>query len=110
MTVYHIKRDGTPGVCSAEGACPLGGADAHFPTEEAAYNEAQRRMEDMFGVISDEKVKANILSSSSSNELELNVSEIREVFPRGNMTIVIKNSGERIVCDTPYSEFERFGL
>lgn len=44
MTKYHIKRDGTPGVCHAvKGHCPLGGADNHFTTQEAAQQAADER-------------------------------------------------------------------
>ena len=46
MTKYHIKNDGTPGVCRAtKAACPLGGADSHFDTAEAAAAEGQARLE-----------------------------------------------------------------
>lgn len=38
MTLYHIKKDGTPGICHAEpGKCPLGGSNQHYST----WNEAQ---------------------------------------------------------------------
>lgn len=31
MTRYHVKKDGTPGVCHAqEGNCPLGDSSQHF--------------------------------------------------------------------------------
>ena len=50
MTKYHIKKNGTPGVCTAElSACPLGGKDAHFDTLEAAQNAAQEKLESNFG-------------------------------------------------------------
>lgn len=39
MARYHIRTDGTPGVCSAEpGNCPLGSNTPHFDS----YEEAQR--------------------------------------------------------------------
>lgn len=110
MPVYHIKKDGTPGVCSAEGPCPLGGAEAHFPTEEAAYEEAQLRMENMFGVIQNDTVEINNLSSPGSQSMTISISEIQEVIPRGNMTIIVKSTGEKLLCDTPYNDFEKFGL
>lgn len=44
MTKFHIKRDGTPGICYAEkGKCPLGGDNVHFPTREAAQQAADER-------------------------------------------------------------------
>lgn len=31
MAKYHIKKDGTPGVCRAQnGNCPFGGESEHF--------------------------------------------------------------------------------
>lgn len=36
MTKYHIKKDGTPGICRAKGKCPLGGQEEHFETKEQA--------------------------------------------------------------------------
>lgn len=110
MAVYHIKKDGTPGVCSAEGPCPLGGSDSHFESETDAYEEAQRRMENIFGVVMDDEIEVNILSKPGAPRVTLRSSEIKEAIPRGNSTIVVTNSGEHIVCDLNYSEFERFGL
>lgn len=49
MTKFHIKKDGTPGQCHATKSCPLGGADSHFDSVEAAQTEAQSRLEQKFG-------------------------------------------------------------
>lgn len=47
---YHIKKDGTPGVCHAKnGNCPLGGPQSHFETLEGANEEAQSRLEKQYG-------------------------------------------------------------
>lgn len=41
MARYHIKKDGTPGVCHAQpGKCPLGGEGQHSPTAQAAQQSA----------------------------------------------------------------------
>ena len=46
MAKYHIKKDGTPGVCRAQnGNCPFGGESEHFPTKEEAQNYADKRHE-----------------------------------------------------------------
>ena len=46
MAKYHIKKDGTPGVCRAQnGKCPFGGESEHFPTKEEAQNYADKRHE-----------------------------------------------------------------
>lgn len=54
MAKYHISKDGTPGVCHAQnGNCPLGGADQHYPTMEAAQAAADER--GMAGFINNEQ-------------------------------------------------------
>lgn len=51
MTKYHVKLDGTPGICRAKsGNCPLGGDNEHYLTEAAAQRAAQQEMEKEFGV------------------------------------------------------------
>lgn len=46
MAKYHIKKDGTPGVCRAQdGKCPLGSNDEHFSTKEEAQNYADKKNE-----------------------------------------------------------------
>lgn len=45
MAKYHIKKDGTHGVCRAQnGNCPFGGESEHFPTKEEAQNYATKDM------------------------------------------------------------------
>lgn len=46
MAKYHIKRDGTPGICRAkDGNCPLGNESEHFSTKEEAQNYADKKHE-----------------------------------------------------------------
>lgn len=43
MAKYHIKKDGTPGICRAkDGKCPFGNESEHFPTKEEAQNYADK--------------------------------------------------------------------
>ncbi|MGT2800758.1 hypothetical protein [Streptococcus marmotae] len=42
MTKYHIKKDGSVGVCTATKSCPLGGPSCHFETIEEAEKLADR--------------------------------------------------------------------
>ena len=42
MVRYHIKKDGTPGVCRARNKCPLGGENEHFSSQEAAQSYADK--------------------------------------------------------------------
>ena len=39
MAKYHIKKDGTPGICEAKQSCPLGGTENHI--EANSLEEAQ---------------------------------------------------------------------
>lgn len=46
MTLYHMKNDGTPGVCSAQpGNCPLSSSSLHTHTLEEAQDFADRMNE-----------------------------------------------------------------
>ena len=46
MAKYHVKKDGTPGVCHAqEGNCPLGGSDEHFSSAQEAQDYADKMNE-----------------------------------------------------------------
>ena len=41
MARYHIKKDGTPGICHAQpGKCPLGGMSQHYASQEEAQQAA----------------------------------------------------------------------
>ena len=43
MAKFHIKKDGTPGVCNAkQGNCPYGDAQHHFSSEEKAQEYADK--------------------------------------------------------------------
>lgn len=43
MSKYHVKKDGTPGVCHAqEGNCPLGDSSQHFSSKEEAQDYADK--------------------------------------------------------------------
>ena len=45
MTIYHIKKDGLPGVCSAKaGNCPLGDESDHYPTQLEALVSAEKKL------------------------------------------------------------------
>lgn len=48
---YHIKKDGTPGICQAkEGECPLGDSSTHFESSYEANMASQKLMESQFGL------------------------------------------------------------
>lgn len=67
MTKYHIRKDGTPGICRAtSGDCPLGGSASHFDSVDEAQEVAQARLEQEYGVIS--KSEAHIAQFNSLKE------------------------------------------
>ena len=46
MAKYHVKKDGTPGVCHAqEGNCPLGDSSQHFSSKAEAQEYADKKNE-----------------------------------------------------------------
>ena len=49
MAKYHVKKDGTPGVCHAqEGNCPLGDSTEHFSSVQEAQDYADKINESRF--------------------------------------------------------------
>lgn len=60
MAKYHVKKDGTPGVCHAqEGNCPLGDSSQHFSNIQDAQDYADK--------INEEKAE---LSSMNTEEVK----------------------------------------
>ena len=46
MAKYHVKKDGTPGLCKAqEGNCPLGDSSQHFSSKAEAQEYADKKNE-----------------------------------------------------------------
>jgi hypothetical protein len=52
MAKFHISKDGVARQCRANGSCPLGGEDSHFPTKEEAQAYSDKKNAEKFGVIS----------------------------------------------------------
>lgn len=49
--MYHINKNGQPSVCHAtKQACPLGGEENHFHTQEEALKVSQERFEQELGI------------------------------------------------------------
>lgn len=63
MAKYHIRKDGTPGICRAKGSCPLGGTSEHFDSREEAQVESERRLETTYGVMGDNRMKSEVVLS-----------------------------------------------
>ena len=86
MTTYHIKQNGTPGVCHAKtGNCPLGGTSLHFDTAEQAEHVSQAIMEAKYGLGEDIYVESQEESQKENNTKEIEeieeVEEVEEVKP-----------------------------
>ncbi len=70
MSKYHIKKDGTPGLCRAnKGNCP-GGEKNHFSNQEAAYEASQRDLENEYNVVPENKEEKTILKDYEIRELK----------------------------------------
>lgn len=66
MQKYHIKKDGTPGICRAKpGNCPLGGENEHYNSIEEAQQKA-----DILNMIAVEKGKVNKSLSQEDRKIE----------------------------------------
>lgn len=50
MDIYHIRKDGTPGVCNSEiGKCSLGDISQHYSSLDQAEKAAQLQLAQEFG-------------------------------------------------------------
>ena len=71
MTKYHIKKDGTPGVCHAnKGNCPLGGESNHYSTEAEAATVAQSKLESQYGWGATEDKTRQVELASKLNSID----------------------------------------
>ena len=77
---YHIKKDGTPGVCRAKpGNCPYGDLSEHFPTVEEAQIHADKLNEQR--IKRDKVGKDYIRNSYFSNEVDRIVYSVLDSIP-----------------------------
>ena len=75
MAKYHVKKDGTPGVCRAqEGNCPLGDSSQHFSSKEEAQDYADKVNENNANNVT-EKPKKEIKSIQIPN---MNQEEVKD--------------------------------
>lgn len=71
MAKYHIKKDGTPGVCHAtKGNCPLGGESNHYSTEAEAATVAQSKLESQYGLGATEDKTRQVELTSKLNSID----------------------------------------
>ena len=71
MTKYHIKKDGTPGVCHAtKGNCPLCGESNHYSTEAEAATVAQSKLESQYGLGATEGKTRQVELASKLNNID----------------------------------------
>lgn len=74
--LFHINSKGLAGPCKAtKGNCPFGGAERHYPSEEAAQAAAYREHIGEFGMLSN----VNTPTSTEQNEKDARNSELRQL-------------------------------
>ena len=107
MAKYHIKKDGTPGICNASINCPLGSENEHFNSfedaqkyvdklnEEQTFKLSLRSKEDVILIeeynklISPETVKQpSPLESDSIPNIKLTIPNI-PIIPRHNLDRIV---------------------
>lgn len=68
---FHISKDGIARICTAKGACPLGGEKEHYPTIELAKEAAEEKMVEEFGIFkSDAQETIKIKKEMLERELD----------------------------------------
>lgn len=69
MSKFHISKDGVARQCRANGSCPLGGEDSHFPTKEEAQAYSDKKNAEEFGLINLKNLQedVNVLKDKMSN-------------------------------------------
>lgn len=65
MTRYHIKADGTPGICRAKNKCPLGNDTQHFDSKDEADAFILKKHEENYGLIGDPQI--NLYKQKKAN-------------------------------------------
>ena len=77
---YHIKKDGTPGICRAKnGNCPYGDLSEHFPSTEEAQIYADKLNEQK--IKRDKLGRKYIENSYFSNEVDRMVYSVLDSIP-----------------------------
>ena len=110
MTRFHIKRDGTPGVCRAKKACPLGGEDKHYETRADAEVASQQILESKYPLARNAVEVQDIgqeidnlvvrlhqpgVSISESDKIRTSISRLREYEEGGSSN----NPAENAIMD-----------
>ena len=71
MARYHVKKDGTPGICHAQpGKCPLGGEGQHFKTIDEAQEYADKEHLNTFTDDTKEENDFSTISSTEADKIE----------------------------------------
>lgn len=90
MARYHIKKDGTPGICHAQpGNCPLGGEGEHYPSMEAAQAAADSQNAHEYSNQSTHKTLTekqwNDFMEEADMELDVPVARALFLLPTGHL-------------------------
>lgn len=77
---YHIKADGTPGICrAAKGNCPLSTDENHYKTQEEAQVAADKIMSEKHSVFSEGKMPP-ILTKRQMNSLNIREERVKKAM------------------------------
>lgn len=105
---YHIRKDGTPGVCHAQkGNCPLGGDSEHYSTASEAEQAAQERLEQEYGIIPGQErpeQEYGIIPAGGSNELYNDPSEQISNMLRTGAAVQVDSMGLKPGTQSKYGE------
>lgn len=102
MAKYHIRKDGTPGVCHAqEGNCPLGGSENHVEAEtlEQAQRQFDNKNEKLVKQVDREPVKDYDTTTLAGKIRSMTEEEQARVITEeiANIQVGINNRGPRVL-------------
>jgi hypothetical protein len=98
---YHIKPDGTVGVCKAEkGRCPYGGEESHYDSPEKAYEAFQNRMEQEYGTY-----RNNVISEAQRIPLSpQTIQSIDQYIDKMTDIKIIRRAAEEEFHNSPWQK------
>ena len=118
MAKYHVKKDGTPGVCHAqEGNCPLGDSSQHFSSKAEAQDYADKINEQISDSFLERKNKREPWKRKYKNYFTLEERlKFRNYLKTGDKSYItekdinrlrdLMHNGDEIISNLEYTEEE----
>lgn len=114
MSQYHVKKDGTPGICNAQkGRCPLGQLTEHFPTKEEAQEYADKLNEKWSERRANRKFQNKQFKNYFTLEERLKLRNYLETGDKSSITEKdinrlrdLMHNGNEIISNLEYTEYE----